>query len=70
MKKSQQLRDILISEMASIDSENLGGTYEYNYENLERWSDFALLQYWLEYNGVFDGGEERLNTLKILTQNL
>jgi hypothetical protein len=52
--------------MAQIDSENLGGSYEVHYENLSHWSDFALLGYWLTYNGVFDGGEDRLKVLKIL----
>lgn len=66
MNGIEKLRHYLIDEMAKIDSQNLGGTYEFNYENLKNWNDFSLLQYWMEYNGVFDGGESLLMNLKTL----
>lgn len=65
--KSQNLRAYLIDYMAEIDAMNLGHTYEYHCAQLQRWSDFSLLQYWITYNGVFDGGQEMLTELKRLT---
>ena len=52
--------------MADIDSTQLGGSYDEHYALLDHWTDFELLQYWLLYNGVFDGGEGMLNELKRL----
>ena len=62
----QDFRNYLIDYMAKIDSVNLGGSYEYHCSNLQSWNDFDLLEYWLTYNGVFDGGEDMLKELKRL----
>lgn len=52
--------------MAEIDSAQLHQTYKESYDLLDQYSDFELLQYWITYNGVFDGGESMLNELKRL----
>ncbi len=64
----QKFREYLISYMAEIDAIQLGGEYEKHYRELSRWNDFDLLQYWLIYNGVFDGGESMLMELKRLVE--
>jgi hypothetical protein len=62
----ENMRAYLVDYMAEVDSIQLGGAFEYRKAQLECWSDFALLQYWLTYNGVFDGGESMLTELKRL----
>jgi hypothetical protein len=44
-------------------------TYAEHYNKLMQWRDFDLFHYWLTYNGVFDGGEDMLNDIKILVNN-
>lgn len=61
-----KLKQFLAQEMAKIDCLNYvdyNSDYQYHYEKLLSWRDFDLLSYWLEYNGVFDGGEDMLNLL-------
>lgn len=63
-----KLKQFLAKEMAEIDAsneiENIKD-YQYHYEKLLAWRDFDLLSYWLDYNGVFDGGESYLIKLNI-----
>lgn len=65
---STNFKEFLASEMAKIDTLNNfeDKTYEENFNELMQWRDFDLFQYWLRYNGVFDGGEDMLNDIKIL----
>lgn len=66
-QNSTNLKEFLASQMAQIDAAHLPHkSYEEHYLELMQWRDFDLLQYWLTYNGVFDGGEDMLNHLKIL----
>jgi hypothetical protein len=60
MNYSIELKKKLANEMAEVDSDNLGVTYQDAYEMHLCSDSFALLQYWIEYMGVFDGGEDRL----------
>ena len=67
MKQSDRLKQYLADYMAEIDAINYPDkTYEQHYINNMALRDFDLLKYWLEYNGVFDGGEEMLFKLRIL----
>ena len=53
--------------MAEIDFQHFQGmTIEQHYNQRLNMRDFDLLAYWLDYNGVFDGGEDMLSKLKIL----
>jgi hypothetical protein len=63
MNYSIELKKKIAQEMAEIDSENLGVKYQDAYEKHLCSDSFALLQYWIEYMGIFDGGEERLKWL-------
>jgi hypothetical protein len=65
-QKCQDFRKYLLDYMAEIDSVQLHQTYKESYDILDQYSDFELLQYWITYNGVFDGGESMLNELKRL----
>jgi hypothetical protein len=63
MDYSIKLKKKIAHEMAEIDSNNLGVTYQDAYE-MHLCSDaFTLLGYWIEYMGVFDGGEDLLEWL-------
>lgn len=59
-------RYYLTDYMSTIDTAQLGGTYDEHYKKFDTWTDFELLRYWLLYNGVFDGGESMLMELKRL----
>jgi hypothetical protein len=64
-------KEFLASEMAKIDVLNNfeDKTYEEHFNDLMQWRDFDLLHYWLRYNGVFDGGQDMLNDIKILVKD-
>ena len=67
MRASDKFKQYLADYMAEIDAINFPSkTYEQHYISNMELRDFELLRYWLEYNGVFDGGEDMLNKLKIL----
>jgi hypothetical protein len=68
---STNFKEFLASEMAKIDTLNNfeDKTYEEHFNDLMQLRDFDLFHYWLEYNGVFDGGEDMLNDIKILVTN-
>ena len=66
-KNSTKFKEFLASSMAEIDATNFTDkTYDEHYNELMQWNDFDLLSYCLTYNGVFDGGESNLESLKIL----
>lgn len=65
-KCRKDFRHFLIDAMAKVDCIHLFDNYDYHYKHLSDYSDFSLLQYWLTYHGVFDGGESNLNELKRL----
>jgi hypothetical protein len=67
MKQSDKLKQYLAQSMAEIDFEHFQGkTIEEHYSHNYGMRDFDLLAYWMNYHGVFDGGEEMLTKLKIL----
>lgn len=67
MENSNNFKVYLAETMAEIDVLHLPEkTYEEHYQVLINWRDFDLLKYWLEYNGVLDGGEDMLQSLRIL----
>ena len=67
LSTSDKLKHFLASEMAKIDAVNLPDqTYEQHYSTLMKWRDFDLLNYWVHFNGVFDGGETLINKIKTL----
>ena len=63
MDYSRQLKKKLATEMAKVDVENsicgFAEAYEYHLSS----DPFELLYNWIEYFGVFDGGEDRLQFL-------
>jgi hypothetical protein len=62
-----KFKEYLAKTMADIDVQNFPEkTFQEHYDTLIKWGEFDLLKYWLVYNGVFDGGEDMLNYLKIL----
>jgi hypothetical protein len=64
---SIKFKEFLAYSMAEIDAMNFRNkTYDEHYNELMQWNDFDLLSYWMTYNGVFDGGESNLESLKIL----
>ena len=68
MEQSNKLKHYLSQYMAEVDFQNFGQmTYEEHYNQKMNMRDFDLLAYWLDYNGVFDGGEDMISKLKILT---
>ena len=65
LSTSDKLKHFLASEMAKIDEINYPElTYQQHYSILIKWRDFDLLNYWVHYKGVFDGGEFLLNKIK------
>ena len=67
MKNVDRFKLYLAAYMAEIDSINFPDqTFEEHLEKNMDLRDFELLQVWLGYNGVFDGGEDMLVKLKIL----
>jgi hypothetical protein len=69
MEQSNKLKHYLAQYMAEIDFQNFGQmTHEEHYNQKMNMRDFDLLAYWLDYNGVFDGGEDMISKLKILVQ--
>jgi hypothetical protein len=63
-----KLKQFLAKEMAKIDTLNEienNCDFSYHYERLLSWRDFDLLYYWIDYNGIFDGGIDLLNNLNI-----
>lgn len=66
-KQSDIFKEFLAKAMSEIDALHLTDrTEEDHYNGLIEWRDFDLLRYWLVYNGVFDGGEDMLEHIKIL----
>ena len=67
---SIKFKEFIASSMAEIDAMNFEDkTYDEHYNELMQWNDFDLLSYWITYNGVFDGGESNLESLKILIKD-
>ena len=67
LKQTNKFKVYLAKTMADIDAQNLPEkTFKEHYDTLIKWRDFDLLKYWLEYNGVLDGGEDMLQSLRIL----
>lgn len=67
MKNVDRFKQYLADYMAEIDAVNFPDqTFEEHFEKNMALRDFELLQVWLGYNGVFDGGEDMLVKLKIL----
>lgn len=67
MENSDNFKVYLAKTMADIDAYHLPEkTFQEHYDTLIKWREFDLLRYWLIYNGVFDGGEDMLDYLKIL----
>lgn len=64
---ADNIKQELANQMACADALNElddNATFDYHFQKLMGMRDFDLLQYWLEYNGVFDGGEDLLQYLK------
>jgi hypothetical protein len=63
MDYPRQLKKKLATEMAKVDVENnisnFADAYEYHISS----DSFELLYNWIEYFGVFDGGEDRIQLL-------
>lgn len=67
LEKTNKFKVYLAKTMADIDAQNLPEkTFQEHYDSLIKWRDFDLLKYWLEYNGVLDGGEDMLQSLRFL----
>lgn len=67
LEKTNKFKIYLAKTMADIDAHNqLEKTFQEHYDILIKWRDFDLLKYWLDYNGVLDGGEDMLQSLRIL----
>jgi len=67
LEQPNKFKDYLAKTMAEIDVQNFPEkTFQEHYDTLIAWRDFDLLKYWLEYNGVLDGGEDMLQVLKLL----
>lgn len=67
LEQPNKFKEYLAKTMAEIDVKHLPDrTFQEHYDTLIKWRDFDLLKYWLEYNGVLDGGEDMLQSLKIL----
>lgn len=67
MEQSNKLKHYLSQYMAEVDFQNFGQmTFAEHYNQKMNMRDFDLLAYWLDYNGVFDGGENMISKLKIL----
>lgn len=69
MSQSRLFKEFLAREMAQIDCQNTPMSFEYHYAELMKGGEFDLLAYWLSYNGVFDGGQENLQALKMLLRS-
>ena len=63
MDYSRQLKKKLATEMANVDVENDISSFNEAYEYHLSSDPFELLYNWIEYFGVFDGGEDRLQFL-------
>ena len=67
LEQPNKFKEYLAKTMAEIDVQNFPEkTFQEHYDTLIAWRDFDLLKYWLEYNGVLDGGEDMLQVLKLL----
>lgn len=60
---SFELKKKISREMAEVDAENFLLDYQEAYEKHLASDPFELLEYWITYMGVFDGGESRLQYL-------
>ena len=63
MDYSRQLKKKLATKMANVDVENDISSFNEAYEYHLSSDPFELLYNWIEYFGVFDGGEDRLQFL-------
>lgn len=63
MDYSRKLKIKLATEMAKVDVENSIANFAQAYEYHLSSDSFELLYNWIEYFGVFDGGEDRLQFL-------
>ena len=64
MKYSKELKIKLAEDLADIDAQNFLCSYEEAFIHHLTSDPFQLLEYWLDYFGVFDGGEDLLLLLK------
>lgn len=64
MDYSRELKKKLSQAMANIDNLNLEIPFDEAYEYHLSSDPFELLHNWIEYFGVFDGGQDRLIILK------
>lgn len=70
MDNSNKFKEYLAEYMAEIDAINFPSVaIEEHFSRNMALRDFDLLKHWLEYNGVFDGGEDMLVYLKMLINN-
>ena len=60
-----ELKKKLAKKMAEVDEKCMGVDYGKAYEYHLTCESFELLEYWLSYFGVFEGGEELLQELKM-----
>lgn len=65
MSYSFELKKRLAKKMAKVDNECMGVNYKKAYEYHLYSESFELLEYWLSYFGVFDGGEDMLQCLNL-----
>ena len=70
MDYSRQLKIKLATEMANVDVENDISSFKEAYEYHLSSDPFELLYNWIEYFGVFDGGEDRLQFLNPFPKKL
>lgn len=64
MNYSFKLKKALAKTMAEVDSKCMGVDESQAFEYHLTSDPFELLHYWIEYFGVFDGGEDMLELLK------
>lgn len=64
MNYSRELKIKLASDLADIDAQNFLCSYDEAFIHHLTSESFDLLQYWLDYFGVFDGGQDLLILLK------
>ena len=68
MSYSFELKKKLAHIMAEVDKKCMGTDYQKAYEYHLCSESFELLEYWLSYFGVFDGGEDMLQELNLKTK--
>jgi hypothetical protein len=70
MDYSRELKKYLAKKMAKVDEQCMGATFQDAYEYHLSSDPFELLYNWIEYFGVFDGGEDRLQFLNPFPKKL